>query len=741
MLRIICMTLVLGSGLCYPLNGQQIRGKVVSEDGRPVAGASVSDTTGKAALSDTSGRFTFPADRFPLLLITRHPRYLTDTQLLNGTAELRIVLRQVQQIKGVNLTVSGTGNLGMSGMDIKTEVIGKGELKKAACCDLAGCFETQATVLPMTTNVLTNAKELRILGLSGVYNQLLMDGIPLLQGLTYTFGVSSIPGTFVENIMVSKGSNSVLQGFESMVGQINVMTDRPEKGERLFLNSYINSFGENQHNINLRTGKGKWSNVLALHSVQPAGVFDRDKDGFMDLPKLTRYLFWDKIKYGDENKNGWSFLLSLKGFSESRTGGQTGFDAATMKGSDSIYGQHIAYLQGETYGKLSYRHNDREQWSLMFSSSVHDQDAWYGTTSYKGKQLQGYANLQYELDWRGKHAFKTGVSMRRLNILEDIAFSDTTLKRTYAGRYLKDEQIFGAFAENVFSWKADIVTLITGIRADKHNLFGWNVTPRALLKYDITERFIFRASAGTGWRTVNLFSENTLLLASSRNLIFQETLRPERTINWGINILQRFKKKHAEGYFSADFYSTRFGNQFFPDYDTDPQKAFIVNFDGLSVSNGFQADLNLKLRKIWEIKSAYNFLDVYRMVGNDKMLLPFNPRHRVLLAVSWLPPGKKWRCDVNAHWFGEQRLPDTGKNPVEYRQPGSSKPYSTFNFQVTRSWRKFEFYGGCENLFDYRQLRPMVSWQDPFSPYFDTSFNWGPTRGREAYLGFRWKLD
>jgi len=188
-----------------------------------------------------------------------------------------------------------------------------------------------------------------------------------------------------------------------------------------------------------------------------------------------------------------------------------------------------------------------------------------------------------------------------------------------------------------------------------------------------------------------------------------------------------------------DFYQTRFQNQFFPDYDTDPTKAYIANFSGTSVSNGFQTDLNVKLYKLIELKMAYNFLDVYRIVDQQKIQLPFNARHKILTAVSYMAKSKKWRMDLNAHWFGKQRLPNTALNPEAYRQAAYSSAYTTFNVQLSRTWKKMELYGGCENLFDYRQLRPIVSWQNPFSPYFDTSFNWGPTRGREIYIGIRYR--
>src|SRR5690606_35688638 len=339
----------------------------------------------------------------------------------------------------------------------------------------------------------------------------------------------------------------------------------------------------------------------------------------------------------------------------------------------------------------------------------------------------GYANLQYEQIWHRNHELKTGISNRYLLLNENIRFTDT-LKRSYAGTYLKEESIQGVFAENIFKWRDDLITLITGLRADHHNRFGWKVTPRAMFKYDMTENTIWRVSAGTGWRTINLFSENIGLLASSRDIIIATNLEPEESFNWGTNIYRKFKKGIAEGFVTMDLYQTLFSNQIFPNFDLDPGKAIIENFKGKSVSNGFQIDINAKLYKKFEVKMAYNYLDVYRVVNGIKRQLPFNSNHKFLMGLSYLATSKKWRADMNAHWFGSRRLPDTDLNPEEYRQAKRSRSYTTLNIQFTKIWKKLELYGGCENLFDFRQLRPIVSWQDPFSPYFDTSFNWGPTR-------------
>ena len=624
---------------------------------------------------------------------------------------------------------------------IKTEQITQTELKKAACCDLAGCFETQTTVQPQTTNVIVNSKELRILGLSGVYNQILIDGFPMIQGLTYTYGISSIPGTLVDNIYVAKGANSVLQGFESMSGQINVETKDPNQTDRLLLNAYMNNFQEKHLNANYAFQKGKWSNLTAFHTVQPANKIDRDQDDFLDLPLLTRYMISNKWKYGYENEKGWGSRIGIRYLNEQRIGGQTRFNPNLDKGSNTVYGQSVNIHQTEGWAKTNYRFNEKENLVLFFSTFHQQQRAYFGTVRYNARQTNLYGNLQYERTY-GTHELKSGISFRHLNLQEQIGFTTATLGRTYAGNYNRLENIPGVFAENTMRFAKDKLTWIAGVRGDQHNQFGFQFTPRTLVKYDIRPKTILRANIGLGWRTVNLFSENIGLLISSRDIVFAQALDPEKALNMGINLTQKFESNddNLSGYISLDYYRTAFQNQIFPDYDTDPTKAIIQNFRGISRSNGFQGELNLKFYQRVEWKAGYNFLDVYRTVGGQKQLLPFNSRHKFLSTISYKPLTNRYHVDMNMHWYGEQRLPNTRTNPVGLQRPDFSKPYATLNAQFTYTFNKFEIYAGCENIFDFRQRQPIISWQDPFSPYFDTSSVWGPTRGRETYLGIRFRL-
>lgn len=234
------------------------------------------------------------------------------------------------------------------------------------------------------------------------------------------------------------------------------------------------------------------------------------------------------------------------------------------------------------------------------------------------------------------------------------------------------------FLENKLTW-------IAGARCDQHNQFGFQFTPRTLLKYDIAPKTIVRANVGTGWRTVNLFSENIGLLVSSRDIIFAEQLQPEKAINIGFNLTQKFeiKSNNLSGYFSADYYRTDFQNQIFPDYDSDPTLAIIQNFTGTSLSNGFQTEIFLKIYSQFELKMGYNFLNVYREIGETKQLLPFNPMHKFITTFSYKPRTNKFHFDMNVHWYGEQRLPNTQSNPIAFQRPDFSQPYTIVNAQFT----------------------------------------------------------
>jgi outer membrane receptor for ferrienterochelin and colicin len=727
------------------LSAQSIKGKIFGKtpSGNEILPGATLTLVGTAqgVASNEFGVFDIqvPTNADPRLVVS-FLGFKTDTVAIAGRTYFSIYLNpDPKNLEAATVVAQQGGSFISALQGIKVEVINQKELTKAACCDLAGCFETQGTIQAQTTNLLLNSKELRILGLSGVYNQILVDGMPMILGGSFTYGISSIPGTLVDQIFVAKGANSVLQGFESISGQVNVVLKEPNPDkEKILLNAYLNSFGEKHLNANFSTTLGKsWKSLTSLHLVQPASKRDRDEDTFLDLPLLTRLAIYQKFTLGDEQSAGWSSKIGLRYLDEKRIGGQTTFDAKSDQGSNQVYGQVVQYQQPELYSKTGYRFNPQSKISLIASAFQHRQSAWFGVTQYESKHLNAYANLQYEQLWAQKHDLKFGFSYRHLNLDETIRFSNNELQRTFAGDYLRQERTPGLFAENVFNFEQ--FSIIAGARVDHHRQFGWQFVPRVTLRYNAGDATVIRANVGRGLRSVNLFAENISLLISSRDIQFAESLDLEKAWNTGVNLTHTTTGETLVATFSVDLYHTRFQNQIFPDYDTDPSLAIIQNFRGTSISNGFQFDAKFVLAKIFEAKFAYNFLDVYRRNGEQKIQLPFNAKHRLMAAFSYEPKKKQWHIDVNVHWLGPQRLPDTQTLPENFQQPDFSRAYSVANLQFTKVWKKLEVYTGCENLFDFRQIRPIINWQNPFGDYFDTAFAWGPTRGRELYVGVRMK--
>ncbi len=735
-----------------PTFGQYFRGETLDQQQQKIPGVQVYwlHEPQKKSESDEKGNFSIdmPSDSstaktWSLVCSFQNSKDTFDVDDLKS--EWTFTLGVLVTLKEVKIKDARSGAYLSSLQVIKTEVINRMELRKAACCDLAGCFETQSTVQPQTTNILTNAKELRILGLSGVYNQVLVDGLPIIQGLTYTYGISTIPGSMLDNIWVVKGANSVVQGYENMVGQITVFPREGSKAEALTADVLLNSFGEKHLNTAYAKEGKNWSNYMAIHASLPGGKWDRDGDTFLDLPLLTRYSYYNKFRYRKENEIGFSAFVSGRFVDEKRVGGQRFFDPEQHKGSTLAYGQVVSFIQPELMSKAGYRFDENKKISYLTSLSSHNQRSWFGVLQYQANQLNWYQNLQWEQYWGKKkeHELKTGVSMRHWNHRQLIQFSSDIIPRSFDSLYIMKERVPGVFAENIFILKPSVWTLIAGIRADHHNEWGWKFTPRTMLRYQPFENTDIRLSAGTGWRTVNLFAENINLLTSGRDIVFSEAIRPEQSYNAGFNITQKWSVGSTDFTATLDAYHTRFQNQFFPDYDSIPTKALLYNFSKPSISNGIQMELSASYDKLLEIRVAYNYLDVFRMPSPDqKVSLPYNAKHKLLGVLSMHSREPKWQLDMNVHYYGVQRLPNTSQYPMEFRLPSNSKPFTILGLQYTHVFsKKFEVFTGCENLFDFRQLRPIMSWQNPFSSYFDTSFAFGPTRGREAYLGFRLRMN
>ena len=737
----IIITLLIPSIILSQNN--TIIGKVLDSNLQPLANSSIywiNSTTGTS--TDLNGDFTISIENIiDTRLIISFIGFKSDT--VNFNTNKRSVIAQLKpsnNLQNIEIKENAAGTYIDKEKAIKVEVITKTELTKAACCDLAGCFETQLSVQPKVTNVITNSKELSVLGLSGVYNQILIDGIPNVSGLNYTYCISSIPGSIIQNIHVSQGLASILQGPESITGQLNVELKNKSEIEKIFINLYYNSFNMKQVDIDYNFNIGKWSSILSLHSTQPATNVDDNNDSFLDIAKVTKYSLYNKWIYGNTNKGLYTQTI-IRFLDEFRVGGQIDFDAKRDKASDLIYGQVIDFYQPELINKTSYRIDSLHAIVLSSSISYHNQNSFFGVTHYKSDQLNIYLNANHQWKWK-QHQIISGADFKVLDRNEIINFTDNLydddglINKTYSGQ-IKNENIVGIYTENNFSWNNGNTQLLTGLRLDRHNKYGVMFTPRTLLKHNFNENTILRASIGTGWRTVNLFSENPNILGTNKDIFINHDLKPEKALNYGFNLQKSIYSEDFEIQLMLDVYKTQFLNQIYPDFYTNSFEIFVNNFEGTSTSNSIQGEIGIELFNVLGIKIGYNYLDIFRIENDEKIRMPFHSKHHFLNTISYRPLKRKWFIDINSHWIGKKKLLNTSSYPTEHQRPDMSDPYFIINGQFTYEILNTDIYLGCENILNFTQDDPIISADNPFGRYFDTCNIWGPTKGREFYLGLR----
>ncbi len=739
MLSIMLLLLLFGSSIY----SQNISGYIFSEaegNKEPLDVAVVKwINTKKGTITDETGKFTLALSNISdKRLVVSYAGYKTDTVDASDKLQVEVILTPNLSTSTINVEDSKKSTH-FGNYTAKTEVITSQEFLKEASCDLAGCFGRNSSVEVAVTDIITDAKELKMLGLEGAYTQLLVDNMPLLSGLNVKYGISSIPATLIDQIMISKGSNSVIQGYESISGIMNVILKDYNNSDRLLVNGFVNSMFEKQFNLNFANSiSKKWSNILTLHTAQKSMVMDDNNDSFLDNPLTTRYVLYNKWNLSDDEKKT-DFNIAGRYWNEKRVGGQKNTESQSSVNGRRLYEQTININSFEGYSRLNKQFTETSGIKMFLNTSYYDQGSYYGITKYDGKQTNFFAMGFYEFEVLPNSFLKTGLSYKYLKIDELIAFDDT-ISKTYAGNYIKKESIPGVFAENSVNFLEDKASLMTGVRFDYHNEHKLIVTPRALLRYQPVKTLVFRASIGTGFRTVNLFSEYSNLLASSRNIIVAEKLEPEKTLNYGADVLIYFGGNNYSGNFNVDFYRTEFSNKIIPDYDSDPTEVIFANLNGKAFSNVMQAELSVTLLRNVDLKLAYKFIDFNYDNNGVRYEQPFVAKNRVLATFSYNPTSKSWSASAGLNWFGKQRLPSTASNPVQYQLPLESKPYTLINAQLNKNFKFFEIYAGVENLLNFKQDNPIISADDPFGPYFDTSFIWGPTRGRELYAGFRFIL-
>ena len=591
-----------------------------------------------------------------------------------------------------------------------------------------------------------NTGDIHINGQEGSYTMVLIDGLPIVSGLSTVYGLSGIPQSLIERVEIVKGPASTLYGSEAIGGVINLITKLPENSSKLSIDSFVSDWGEINTDIGYKYSLSKkTTGLLGINYFNFSNPIDKNNDGFTDLTIQDRISIFNKFTYGDKLSFATRFVY------EDRWGGQLDWEPK-YRGGDTIYGESIYTTRFEAFGNYKFNKN----LSFQFSYNNHTHNSAYGTTIFNANQTIGFSQLIWN---------KT---IKNNDLLFGLAY-----RYTYY-----DDDTTATFNEILNSNKEDIYhmpglfiqdeikinesnTLLLGIRFDHNSLHGNIFTPRInykLSNYDQTS--ILRLSFGTGYRVAQVFTEDHAALTGARDVVFLNDLEPEKSWNTNLNYVKKvYLKEGAIIDFDISIFKTQFSNKIIPDYDTNPNKIIYDNLKGRSISQGLSLNINSLLENGIRFNLGATYIDSYIKEDGVKTVPYLTEKFQGVWKFE-----KKWNdknliFDLTGTTIGPLRLPTLSRLDP---RPDYSSTFSIVNIQLTKILKNtFEIYGGVKNIFDFTPPKNSIARSfDPFdkqvvfdnsgnaiqnenNPYaltFDPSYVFASNQGFRFFFGLRYRI-
>lgn len=623
--------------------------------------------------------------------------------------------------------------------------ISRDELFKAACCNLGESFVTNPSVDVNYSDATTGAKQVKLLGLSGTYVQMLTENLPNFRGAALPYGLGYVPGNWMKSMQVSKGNSSVKNGYEAMTGQINVEYVKPEDEEGLSLNLYGNTMGKFEANADGNVhinGNKNLSTELLAHFENNWSQHDGNGDGFEDDPQVKQYNLQNRWFW---KKGGYMLHAGLALLKEDRTSGQVAH-ALRAPSSPTPYRINIDTERYEGYMKHAFILNEAHGTNVAFMGNVslHKQDASYGIKQYNVNEKNAYASLIFETNFTPEHNLSAGLSFNHDYLHQRLSLPSGAIPSDYGNLYplergIESETTPGAYVQYTYNLHDHLVAM-AGLRIDHSNVYGTFLTPRFHLKWMPAQILTVRLSAGKGYRSAHALAENNYLMASGRRLII-DNLKQEAAWNYGSSLSFVIPVGKQALKLNADYYYTHFLSQAIIDYDTNPQELHITNLDGKSYSHTFQVDASYLFFNSLELTAAYRYNLVKTTYGGQLLSKPLQGRYKALVTASYKTPLGLWQFDATAVLNGGGRMPEpytTASGDLSWSH--NFKAYGQLNAQVTRYFRHFSVYVGGENLTNYKQKNPIIGYNNPWGNSFEPTMVYGPVQGAMAYIGVRVNL-
>ena len=768
-------------------------GTVLDDKGEPLVGANVywaGTTVGVA--TDLDGRFQLEPVKSTNLLVTSFMGFHNDTTAVTAHSELTIVLVSDLLLEEVDIVERKMAVLRSRISPLTTETLTGEALCMAACCNLSESFETSASVDVAYSDAATGAKQIRLLGLSGTYVQLLTENTPNIRGLAQSFGMEYIPGPWMEAIQVSKGTSSVLNGYEAIAGQINVEYLKPQKQDPIALNAMIST--ETHAEVNATGGwdlNDKVSTGILFHAQNMSLELDHNHDGFLDMPKNTNMNLLNRwyVKTGD-----YTGQFLVRGLYDRRIGGQTQEASSLSPFASSPYKIDLNTWRVDGFMKNGYVFDAELGTSIgiITAASYHNQRNTYGPRHWNAAHTNAYLNAIFQTSFDDSatdlwddhhHNLSTGLSLNYDGYNEVLSLPQGINQNTY----LFDlwEVTPGIFAEYTYTYK-DKVTLLVGIREDYSTRYGFFTTPRMNLRYAPFEWWTVRGSIGLGYRSPNAIADNAAYLASNRMYyaydrvsdngygIMDGILAQERSMNTGLSTIFYIPLGKRELQLSGEYYYTKFLDGVIADMDRNLHGITLYNMHDVEgaqyFSHNWQVEANMEILRGWSMTAAFRYTDVkqttFNTAANEFQLRdkPLQNKFKGIITTSYQTPLKTWQFDLTAQFNGEGRMPDGFVIPEGSNQYTMHNGYIYHKWypqllgQVTKFFRTWSIYLGAENITNFTQDNPIVGervlgdkairreakgggFVDPYSANYDASMTWAPIHGWKLYLGFRWALE
>lgn len=645
---------------------------------------------------------------------------------------------------------------------VKTEVITAAGLCKMACCNLAESFENSASVSVGYSDAVTGARQIRLLGLSRNYTQMLEENRPAMRGIQIPFGLAFVPGQWLESIQIAKGTGSVVNGYEAITGQINMEYRKPTAQMPLFVNLFLNSALRTEANIvsSLQLND-QWSTVILAHGSSDLMQHDANGDGFLDEPLTRRYSLANRWLYAPAS--GLQLRFGFRGVYEDRKGGQKD-NEWVLPGENRenvMWGSRILNRGINAYAKLGIplvKHDHEAEdipkdgilpedenhvdpnIALVLDYNMHSQDSYFGLKDFNALQQDVFANAVFMSSLGESHKITMGVSAL-WERLDQVLVDRWPAGGEESFDLGRRESIYGAYGEYTLHWD-DKFVFIAGARADYNTLYGWLFTPGVNVRYNFTEDLVFRATAGRGFRTPNSITDNIGVLSTGWRILFEGTPGIEEAWTYGLNLTLGLPfGREGSSTLSLEYFRTDFINQLIADQEflsgAPVPSVLFYNLGGRSFTNTWQVDFTTEPFEGFSVLATFRYNDSkVNMKGQGLTDRPLTSRFKGVLNLQYTTPADSWVFDVTAQLNGPARIPAFAAGGEDHYSP----VFPMFYAQITRKFNKVELYAGGENLLNYRQPDPIISADDPFSDNFNASIIWGPLMGIRIYAGMRLSL-